>query len=414
MAPIDGHNSRQLAINQTTCAPLPRFSLRSFIDIYDKDILDRVTEELDTGKLWPEPLIQFNPAYKTGDSIKDLVAEGVLHSELAKVFSGFQLYWHQEQALRLGTAKTSFVVTSGTGSGKSLTYIGTALNHLLSVGAGAGVKALIVYPMNALINSQMEELKRHAERYKGVTGKDLPVTFNAYTGQTQSEVRKEILDSPPDILLTNYMKLELLMTRSGEEQLRNSIFKHLEFLAFDELHTYRGRQGADVSYLIRRIKALAGSKIVCMGTSATMSSHGTYADQQKAVADVASKIFGEKVETKQVIGELLERSLAWSGALPSAAHLKTPISITDDLDKLKKHPLAIWLEHSAAVKESEHGLQRHKPTTAGELAAANHEENIYDGHTLPEVLEVSEATMGKRPSKAIVDRGYRGRKPRGL
>jgi len=62
---------------------------RSFIDIYDKDILDRVIEELDTGKLWPEPLIQFNPAYLAGDSIKTLVGEGVLHPELEHVFPGF-------------------------------------------------------------------------------------------------------------------------------------------------------------------------------------------------------------------------------------------------------------------------------------------------------------------------------------
>lgn len=344
--------------------------IRSFIDIRDSDIRAEVTAQLDSGKLWPEPLIQFNPAYKSGASIQKLVQEEILRPELAKVFAGYQLYWHQEQALRLGAKKQSFVVTSGTGSGKSLTYWGTVFNKLFKSGQGKGVKSLIVYPMNALINSQMEELKKYAENYQNSAGSAFPISFNAYTGQTATEVRQEIIASPPDILLTNYMMLELLLTRAAEEQLRNSIFKTLEFLAFDELHTYRGRQGADVSYLIRRIKALAQGSVICMGTSATMSSKGNLDEQKKVVADVASKIFGENVSQEQIIGEQLERSLEWSGTIPSGSSLATPIKAEQTLEALKQHPLAIWLENSAAIAETEHGLQRRKPSTAGDLIKA--------------------------------------------
>jgi len=344
--------------------------IRSFIDIRDDDIRKEVIAQLDSGKLWPEPLIQFNPAYKIGKSIQTLVKENVLRPELAKVFANYQLYWHQEQALRLGAKKQSFVVTSGTGSGKSLTYLGTVFNSLFSTGYGKGVKALIVYPMNALINSQMEELKKYAETYQKSTGSAFPITFNAYTGQTANEVRQEIIAAPPDILLTNYMMLELLLTRAGEEQLRHSIFKTLEFLAFDELHTYRGRQGADVSYLIRRIKALTQSPVVCMGTSATMSTRGTFDEQKKAVSEVATKIFGESITSAQIIGEQLERSLNWNGTIPSGNALATPIPSEKGLEALKLHPLAIWLENSAAIIETEHGLRRRKPNTAGDLIAA--------------------------------------------
>lgn len=341
--------------------------IRSFIDIRDSDIRDEVAAQLDSGKLWPEPLIQFNPAYEKGASIKTLVQQDVLHAELEHVFAGFQLYWHQEQALRLGSKRTSFVVTSGTGSGKSLTYLGTVFHGLFSKGYGEGVKALIVYPMNALINSQMEELKKYSETYQKETGSALPITFNAYTGQTRNEVRQQIIASPPDILLTNYMMLELLLTRAGEEELRSSIFETLEFLAFDELHTYRGRQGADVSYLIRRIKALTASPVVCMGTSATMSSRGDFTERQKAVAEVASKIFGETITSGQVIAERLERSLQWNGVQPAPAELSSPIIPDHGLDQLKAHPLAIWLENSAAIKETEHGLQRQIPASGEEL-----------------------------------------------
>ena len=341
--------------------------IRSFIDIRDCDIREEVAAQLDSGKLWPEPLIQFNPAYKGGKSIQALVKEGVLHSDLEHVFAGYQLYWHQEQALRLGSKQKSFVVTSGTGSGKSLTYLGTVFNGLLSKGHGAGVKALVVYPMNALINSQMEELKKYSETYQKEAGSAFPITFNAYTGQTRNEVRQQIMASPPDILLTNYMMLELLLTRAAEEELRHSIFKTLQFLAFDELHTYRGRQGADVSYLIRRIKALTQSPVVCMGTSATMSSRGNFEERQKAVAEVASKIFGETISSEQVIAEQLERSLEWAGSIPGTAALATPIAADQSLDQLKYHPLAIWLENSAAIVETENGLQRRKPASGGEL-----------------------------------------------
>lgn len=350
--------------------------IRSFINIYDDDIREKVEEELNSRKLWPDPLIQFNPSYKQGQSIADLITEGVLHSDISDIFSGYNLYWHQEQALRLGTERKSFVVTSGTGSGKSLTYLGSIFNGLLKNGYGSGTKALIVYPMNALINSQMEELKKYKEQYKIVTGsKEFPITFNAYTGQTADQTRKEIVDSPPDILLTNYMMLELLLTRAAESNLRSSIFSSLEYLAFDELHTYRGRQGADVSYLIRRIKALSRNSITCMGTSATMSSSGSYLDRQKAVAKVAQRIFGEPIDESQIIGEQLERSLEWSGRIPSAAQLAEPLSIKVGLDALRRNPLAIWLENKAAVAETEFGLERHTPQTADELAELLAEES---------------------------------------
>ena len=352
--------------------------IRSFIDIRDHDILEKVKEELAKGTLWPEPLIQFNPSFEKNLSVEDLVEKGVLHQELRNIFHGYTLYTHQMQALSLGAKRKSFVVTSGTGSGKSLTYLGTIFNGLFSTGYGQGTKALIVYPMNALINSQIEELKKFAKNYLSVTGKPFPVRFAAYTGQTSDEERTEILKNPPDILLTNYMMLELLMTRHGEASLRESIFQSLEFLAFDELHTYRGRQGADVSYLIRRIRAAAAKPLTAMGTSATMSSKGSHEEQQVAVSEVASKIFGETIPPERVIGEILERSLDWSGTLPGqavlAAAVHTPVDQCAELGALKSHATAIWLENTLALEVAPKGLKRRPPFTLDDateqLAAA--------------------------------------------
>ncbi len=327
--------------------------IKSFIDIHDSDIRDKVEEALKTGKLWPEPLIQFNPSFEKNGSIDALVSDGTLHTEVGKVFKGLSLYSHQIEAMRLGAKPRRFVVTSGTGSGKSLTFLGSIFNHLFRSGAGMGVQAILVYPMNALINSQEEELKKLAATYEANTGTPFPLKFAAYTGQTKSEIRKQVLDSPPDILLTNYMMLELLLTRHGERAIRDSIYSSLRFLVFDELHTYRGRQGADIGMLIRRIRGCSKHPITTIGTSATMVSTGSYHNQKVAVASVAEQIFGEPFAADQIIGETLTRSLPRSGAVLEATELskaiRSPIPTAAGVEELMDFPTALWLEGRIAL-----------------------------------------------------------------
>ena len=131
--------------------------IRSFLNIADPAIRGVVEGELEKGKLWPEPLLQFNPAFEMAGSVADLSRDGTLHRDIGDIFKGYSLYRHQVEAIELGTAGKDFIVTSGTGSGKSLTYIGSIFHHLLSNPGAQGVVAVVVYPMNALINSQSEE-----------------------------------------------------------------------------------------------------------------------------------------------------------------------------------------------------------------------------------------------------------------
>ncbi|EDY81038.1 DEAD/DEAH box helicase domain protein [Verrucomicrobiia bacterium DG1235] len=351
-----------------------RSYIESFIDIHDDDIRDEVSNRLGDGTLWPEPLVQFNPAYERALSVADLVKEKTLSSEMESVFHRYELYTHQVEAIRLGVQPKSFVVTSGTGSGKSLTYIGSILNSLFNEGTGNGIRAVLVYPMNALINSQEEELKKFKENYEKHSGRPFPIRFEAFTGQTKADLRKTIKESPPDILLTNYMMLELLLTRYEERQIKDSIAKNLKFLVFDELHTYRGRQGADVGMLIRRIKSILSRPLTCIGTSATMVSKGSSDDKKQIVADFASKIFAEQFTKEQIISEKLERSLNESGEIPSASELKQAISqdLTNfkDEDELRKHPTAIWLENAVALKvnEADGELNRATPIPKTDIA----------------------------------------------
>ena len=287
--------------------------VRSFLTIKDERMDELVTREMEGGFLWPDPLIQLNPAYEPGEPIQQLIDQGVLHSECINIFRDkqedgtvgppFQLHRHQVESIRAARAGDGYVLTTGTGSGKSLSYIVPIVDHVLRRGSGKGIQAIIVYPMNALANSQMGELEKFLCR--GYPQGRPPVTFRRYTGQESDEERKEIIASPPDILLTNYVMLELVLTRPWDFQLIEAA-RGLRFLVLDELHTYRGRQGADVAMLVRRVReACRADALLYVGTSATLASGGTWPEQQRDVASMASRLFGAEIKPERVIGETL-------------------------------------------------------------------------------------------------------------
>ena len=339
---------------------------RSFIKIRDGRIDRFVDDALTSGAFWPEPLLQLNPTFLPGGTIDELVGAGVLHPECARIFridktdsdltgKGLVLHEHQRQAILKSKEGRSYVLTSGTGSGKSLTYIVPIVDHILRHGSGRGIQAIVVYPMNALANSQFEELSKFLE--KGYPKGGSPVRFARYTGQEKSEAREALRREPPDILLTNYMMLELLLTRAEDRELVRAA-QGVRFLVFDELHTYRGRQGADVALLIRRCRrAFDGQNTICIGTSATMASGGTTSEQRSEVARVAQSLFGVEFTPDQVIGETLERA---TRAIDTAdarviqtikATIEADDSLPSDYEAFRQHPLASWIESTFGVTE---------------------------------------------------------------
>src|SRR5699024_8499289 len=218
---------------------------------------------------------------------------------------------------RRGTHSWVLGIAPRHGSGKSLGYIVPIVDRVLrerdhekSQGRKSKrVRAIIVYPMNALANSQIEELNKFLVHGYG-KGHE-PVTFARYTGQEGEEERRRIRQNPPDVLLTNYVMLELMLTRPVERKHLIKMAAGLDFLVFDELHTHRGRQGADVAMLIRRVRqACQAPELQCVGTSATMSSEGTDEKRRLRVAEVATKIFGTPVRADNVITETLVRATA--------------------------------------------------------------------------------------------------------
>ncbi|NCC58798.1 MAG: DEAD/DEAH box helicase, partial [Synergistales bacterium] len=160
-------------------------------------------------------------------------------------------------------------------------------------------RAIVIYPMNALANSQREELAKFVVDYP--EGK-APFSVARYTGQETQTERSALSESPPDILLTNFMMLELILTRqevTDRKVVENC--KGLQFLVLDELHTYRGRQGADVAMLVRRLRQrTSATALTCVGTSATMSNTGSESDKLDTVSEVASKLFGTEITRDDV------------------------------------------------------------------------------------------------------------------
>lgn len=349
----------------------------SFVSIKDERIKQEVSDAIQDEKLWPKALIQFNPNFAQGVGVTQLIEQGLpIHKDLERFFKT-SFYKHQQEAIELGCQNKEFIVTSGTGSGKSRTFMATIFNYVLQHQEDCINKtiAIIVYPMNALINSQSEELDRYRQQYEEATGKECPFTFGKYTGQEDSAARERMQQTPPNIILTNYMMLELLMTRAGDEKrLRDCFLENLHYLVFDELHTYRGMQGSDVSFLIRRIKAQAKGNVLCFGTSATMVADDklTYKEQRQKVADVASCIFGSSYDASQVVDETLKVGLSKPNCTQSEliTAITTPIPSALDADMIRNYPTANWIEQNIALRfdEKENKYFRGTPCSIEDIA----------------------------------------------
>lgn len=319
---------------------------RSFTSIRAKDIKVELDLAYADGRYWPDPLIQINPRYRLGRTTKQLAESGELLATTAALFP-IDLYTHQEQSLAFSAEGESYVVTTGTGSGKSLCFFIPIVDAILRAKAHdrtPTTRAIVIYPMNALANSQLEELTKFV-------GKDGPVTFARYTGQEGEKDRQKIKDDPPDILLTNFMMLEMLMTR--QSALDSQVITNcegLQFLVLDELHTYRGRQGADVAMLVRRVRErLAPERLQCIGTSATMASEGIQQDRNQKVATVASTLFATDISPFNIVTEDLERATDPAATAESVkpllgAAIDAGVPVFASNEELFKHPLAIWVE----------------------------------------------------------------------
>lgn len=341
--------------------------VESFLTIADDTVRERVQTDIrDNDAVCPEALIQLNPGFERGATVAELVAEGLLHPGCGEIFvdghgRSIRLHRHQDEAIRQGLAGGSFVVTSGTGSGKSLTYLIPIIDHVLKADS-QGVQAILVYPMNALINSQELAIKRYLESAEEYGAS---VRVGKYTGQESSSEKAAHQKSPPHILLTNYVMLEYIHTRPGEDIFIDRGKAHVQFVVVDEMHTYRGRQGADVALLVRRLRERTGNPdLQCIGTSATMATGRTRDARRAAVADFASELFGVDINADSVVEEYLS-PLTVDAPPTDTEEIRRALesfAIPPNWDAYRTHPLAQWIEWQFGLTREDDGhLRRATP-----------------------------------------------------
>ncbi|WP_319412681.1 DEAD/DEAH box helicase [uncultured Cohaesibacter sp.] len=372
---------------------------RSFSAIRAPDLKSEIDDQYDTGKFWPEALLSLNPRFLAGPTIDELVTSGDLDEGTGKVFrfgsEPLRFHKHQAEALAKAKQEKSFVVTTGTGSGKSLCFFVPVVDSIIRArraGAPRRTSAIIVYPMNALANSQLKEI----DKFIATSGlpDNLKPIVKRYTGQESREERERIAAMPPDILLTNYMMAELLLTR--QDDLDSQVVANasgLKFIILDELHTYRGRQGADVAVLVRRLRDRCSpdKEPVCIGTSATMASEGSDESRAAAVAKVASRLFGTDIGPDAVIDESLQRAtddtLKTEQVVSFLKEVLTqPLPDALDDEALRRHPLSVWAELELGLEDGLE-LRRKKPIPFEEAVGKLSLASAVDAETCRDYLE---------------------------
>ena len=302
--------------------------MKSTFYIRDEELREAYFNELDNLNFAKGPYLECVDAFESGQSLQKLVENGLLSSRFKDLFIDDvkqyerSMYLHQEYALKKALDDKNMIVTTGTGSGKTECFLYPVLDYLLKeedMGSLCpGVRILLLYPMNALANDQMQRLRK--------TLKDYPsITFGAYTGETENTrekalglyhtlhsgedpleneliCRDEMKLNPPHILVTNYAMLEYLLLRPMD----NVFFDDLRFsdywkyIVLDEAHVYAGASGMEVSILIRRLvhRLPNNEKIRFILTSATL---GGISKDQDILKFATSLCADREFEAKSII-----------------------------------------------------------------------------------------------------------------
>lgn len=286
---------------------------------------------LESEDLIKGPYLEGTPVFTRGATPRTLLPELGLNPDDAflRAIEGDRPLWrHQEEAIRRIAAGRNVVVATGTGSGKTESFLLPILFHLyrefMMGSLCPGVRALILYPMNALSNDQRDRLGAIARRLHEY-GSPFQFTFGQYIGETPDNAgdsrrnaqryererlpgelvfRDQMRSTPPHILLTNYSMLEYLLIRPGDSPLfDDGQSRWWTFLVLDEAHQYRGTRGMEMAMLVRRLKQRLrqggrDSPIQCVATSATLL--GGEADRN-GVARFASALFDAPFSEEDVI-----------------------------------------------------------------------------------------------------------------
>ncbi len=289
--------------------------LKTLFSSKNEKINEKLTKIITPERFTKGPYLEQVFEFKKGRNAKEFIELGVLHPSIEKILKSYEkssLYYHQDEVIEKVTKENkNVIISTGTGSGKTLSFLLPIIDYILKHLNEKGVKALFLYPMNALVNDQLKDLRKRL--------KNLPqITFGRYTGETKEKEkwaiedykeknieilrnekrsREEILKNPPDILITNYSMLEFLLLRPKDTTLFEN--KGWKFIVLDEIHTYDGAKGSEIGFLLRRLKnrVFQDKRPICIGASATLGNK----ENNKKVAQFAKDIFGEVFNEQSII-----------------------------------------------------------------------------------------------------------------
>ncbi len=366
------------------------------------------------------PYLSLSRPFRRGAAIDDLIREAVFHPHMRQRIPAeiSHVYGHQEDAIRALRAGRTTLVSTGTGSGKTECFLYPIVSKCLELrdaGVPPGISAVIVYPMNALAEDQLGRLRgllagtgipfgmyvgKTPDHESAVAGIRLPAgasraQYEAKLAEVRREKRSEAVYPPeevcsrevmrtpgrqPRILLTNVKQLELLLTRQRDVELFAGA--RLDFLVFDEAHTFTGAQGAETACLIRRLRAFCErgeQDTVCVATSATIVDR----ENPDAARDFASRFFGVPRDGVETVGEAYERAV-WDDArqVPGQPDADTSALLTRCVSAVEDE------EGDAEIRSV------HRALSGWDLAAGEWPQRLYEELSRNElVFQLSEALV---------------------
>ncbi len=296
--------------------------LKSSFEFGKSSLQKLFVEQLNKEKLFKGPYVDMSFPFQRGKNIDSLIDDGVVCNSFHKLEDiNFTrpLYSHQEEAIKLIASRRSAIITTGTGSGKTESFLYPILNDLLfDVERGnhdIGVRAIFLYPMNALVNDQIDRIRKIL--------KNCPdITFGFFTGETPEKAaanyrkklgeendviipdnelvsRAEIRENPPHLLFTNYSMLEYLLIRPNDYSIFESDrLQNWKYVVLDEAHSYNGSLGIELSLLLRRLTGLAPKKPQFILTSATLGEQGK---SEKEIIKFANNLTSAEFEVGDII-----------------------------------------------------------------------------------------------------------------
>jgi ribosomal protein L40E len=355
------------------------------------------------------------------------------------------VYGHQEEAIRAIHHKKTTLVSTGTGSGKTECFLYPIISHCLHLrdqNAPSGISAVLVYPMNALAEDQLDRLRsllagsnipfamyvgKTPETDSDVSGHRMPANssnadYAATLAKFRSEGRsdsvhpaeevcsREMMRTPgkqPRILLTNVKQLELLLTRRQDVELFADA--RLDFMVFDEAHTFSGIQGAETACLIRRLRTFCGkasSHTTCIATSATIVDQ----NEPNAARNFASRFFGVAPTSVVTVHEKYQKETWSRSSVPKPPESESmpellkqtlaglesdnvPTAVAQSYAALTGSPLAVSSQSSDGWQESLYdALQSNQ-------IAANIATALHNPRKLANLMSDLELTSGRHVSE---------------